>query len=139
MDHNSALEVEVLKRAAAVGASNGLVASSSLSVEELRRWLVDAQSSGSGAARPAEGPDCRFEELEQRYQLRDVWGHNTTPSMQTLECIQQVKAALVAGSGEEDSMSGPTFALLSFLSVAAALAIVLVWELYVRPRQLPIQ
>lgn len=54
--------------------------------------------------------------------------HPIPPALlQTLECIQQVKAALVAGGGEEDSISGRTFALLSLLSVAAALAVVLVW------------
>ncbi|KAG2450307.1 hypothetical protein HYH02_004814 [Chlamydomonas schloesseri] len=131
MDHNSALEVEVLKRAA-TGAA-GLAVSSSLSVEELQKWLVDAQAPGgrraSMGARPTEcGPECRFEELEQRYRVTDVWGHNTTPSMQMLECIQQVKAALVAGvPGDEDSMSCRAFAALSILSIAAALAVVLVW------------
>ncbi len=50
------------------------------------------------------------------------------PGSQTLECIQQVKAALVAGGpGDEDSISGRVFAALSLLSVAVALSVVLVW------------
>ncbi|KAG2454599.1 hypothetical protein HYH02_000440 [Chlamydomonas schloesseri] len=72
-------------------------------------------------------------ELELRSQAA-VWGQSTTPSMQKLECIQKVKRELVQAQSEADSIPAFAFSMMVLLSVAAAASIVLVWELYFRPR-----
>ncbi|GIL51902.1 hypothetical protein Vafri_7812 [Volvox africanus] len=84
------------------------------------------------AAEPLDVCEVSFRELEQRYHLQDVWGHNTTPAMQTLECIQKVKDALVEGV-TEDTISSGFFSVLVGVSVVAAVALVIIWELYLRP------
>ncbi|GLI63711.1 hypothetical protein VaNZ11_006740 [Volvox africanus] len=84
------------------------------------------------AAEPLDVCGVSFSELEQRYHLQDVWGHNTTPAMQTLECIQKVKQALVEGV-TEDTISSGLFSVLVGLSVVAAVALIIIWELYLRP------
>ncbi|KAG2436413.1 hypothetical protein HXX76_006717 [Chlamydomonas incerta] len=63
-----------------------------------------------------------------------VWGQSSVPSMQKFECIQKVKRELVEAQSDADSISAFAFKMTVLLSVAAAAAIVLVWELYFRPR-----
>ncbi|GFR42835.1 hypothetical protein Agub_g3793 [Astrephomene gubernaculifera] len=132
MEHT--LEYNVLKERAYT--TRGVISQPSL--EEMQLWVSGANRRRSNcyAAEPEalEHPAESFKALEQRYHLEDVWGQNTTPAMQTLECIQKVKQALVEGSDPEDSISGKTFSILVAISLAAAVLIVLVWELYLRPR-----
>ncbi|PNW86975.1 hypothetical protein CHLRE_02g103750v5 [Chlamydomonas reinhardtii] len=72
-------------------------------------------------------------ELELRSRT-GVWGQSTTASMQKFECIQKVKRELVEAQMEADSIPVFAFQMMVLLSITAAAAIVLVWELYLRPR-----
>ncbi|EFJ42184.1 hypothetical protein VOLCADRAFT_97772 [Volvox carteri f. nagariensis] len=100
------------------------------SVEEMQQWVTSLNRRRSlhftAGMEPSGHYEASFRELEQRYQLEDVWGHNTTPAMQTLECIQKVKQALVEEAAD-DTISSSTFSVLVALSVVAAVAIVLTW------------
>ncbi len=64
------------------------------------------------------------------YALQDIFQHRLLtrlrPSLQTLECIQKVKAAL-SQQEEEDSMSSATFGILVAASLVVVLGIVVVW------------
>ncbi|GLC67663.1 hypothetical protein PLESTF_000588400 [Pleodorina starrii] len=125
-----ALEYNVLRQKA----YNAPAALLQPSMEEMQQWVTDlSDRRRSLQLESSELGGASFRELEQRYHLQDVWGHNTTPAMQTLECIQKVKQALVEGVAEE-SISVGTFSLLVAISMIAAVSIVLAWELYLRPR-----
>ena len=55
-----------------------------------------------------------------------VWGQTTTPGLQTLECIQNVKQAIVE-QPDEDTMSSNTFAWLVGISFLLVVGTLLVW------------
>ncbi|GIM09273.1 hypothetical protein Vretimale_13153 [Volvox reticuliferus] len=104
-------------------------------IDEMQKCLPGANRRRSlhfQTAEPSDVCGVSFSELEQRYHLQDVWGHTTTPAMQTLECIQKVKEALVEGV-TEDTISSGFFSVLVGVSVVAAVAVVIIWELYLRP------
>ncbi|PNH07148.1 hypothetical protein TSOC_006405 [Tetrabaena socialis] len=89
------------------------------SVEEMRNWVHGLQSRRSTGRRSM----ASGESVEDR-----------SSAFRTLECIQKVKMALTS-EGEDDSISARTFAMLTGVSLLAVVVIVLVWELYLRPRE----
>lgn len=95
----------------------------------MQEWVNNKVSHRHSSRSSEDAPSPQdFEERMHR-----IWGTNTTPAMQTLECIQKVKAAL-SQQEEEDTMSGATFGILVAASLVVVLGIVVVWELFLRPR-----
>ncbi|GLC42842.1 hypothetical protein PLESTB_001429400 [Pleodorina starrii] len=74
-----ALEYNVLRQKA----YNAPAALLQPSMEEMQQWVTDlSDRRRSLQLESSELGGASFRELEQRYHLQDVWGHNTTPAMQ---------------------------------------------------------
>lgn len=102
-----------------------------LSLAQVGQWNVHTADRGwcSKASSSSQLSDCS---TSSKFQISEAWGMTTTPALETLQCIQKVKQAIV-DRDDDDSMSSGRFAWLVGLCLVAAVAFFLFFQSQYKP------
>mmetsp|Transcript_26916 Transcript_26916/g.58777 ORF Transcript_26916/g.58777 Transcript_26916/m.58777 type:complete len:130 (-) Transcript_26916:1614-2003(-) len=104
-------------------------------IDDIQAWGQPLVQRKRGSHRSSiELVHSMLKELEDRHQVHGIWGTTTTPALQTLECIQKVKQAITE-QADDDAISSTAFAWLVGVSFVGVVAILLFWELHMRPQR----